>query len=932
MATPTGVFSRAPSSSHGGIPLRLKALQFFFSLCILLGVVSAAHAQTPPQQYVYGSHSSLIAGFSKNGLTGALGAVPGSPANERFEGGHVAIDGQGKFLFVLNPQSNDISMFQIDQTSGALTEVPASPFTVPPTVNPNHAPTQPLSIATEKSGKFVYVGYYDGDVLGSGSVISLTIDTSGSSPVLVTQQSTWLSRGGAPGQLLADPKGLRLYVGMTQGQQGLNALQIGGAEVYSIDSSTGILSSVGFADISAGLGRSIAMDPQGRFFFGGWGQRIGFIDSCILSPVDGTARLPSSTINLGPNPGNFPIAMLVENSGRFLYMQQNIGVVVYSIDRNSGALTQVQGPDTTISLSMAVADPLGPYVYSLSGTGVAGYQVDQQSGNLTAIPGSPFNGGVSGSTSGIAISGNPPSAITGPAATIFPTTADFSSIAVGTSGLAQVFSVVNIGDQPLSINSISIAGTNASSFSQTNACTPTLAPNANCSVNITFQPANLGALSATLQVADNAPGSPQTLVLNGTGIPAVPVVTFSPPTPSFPPTVQGASSTPQTLTLISSGNAPLHVSSVALAGPNPSDFSFTNNCTVPVAAGANCTISLVFSPIAPGQRAANLVISDDASGSPQTISLNGTGIAVVHAITFSATALSFSPPAATQGTSSSPQTLTVTNSGNVPLNISSVSLTGPNPSDFIMPNGNCAGFYGLPSSSCSFLLVFSPIAPGQRTASLVYNDDASGSPHTVSLSGTGSPAFTAGPAPGSSTTATVTAGQTAQYLMQLTPGPGYSGTVSLTCSGAPLGAVCHVPPTVPLANGVPALFTVTVTTSGAAILPPSIPVRFTPLPGLRMLPLLALALVLLVMISNRRAFESTPYAKRIAWNGAFVAIVLCAGFTIAGCGAGSSSSVTPLPPVITPSGTSTIIITPSAMSPSGQPLQLQPIQLTLTVK
>src|ERR1700693_4598343 len=210
MDTQTEEFSVSLSIFQEDIQLGLRVMKFLFVLSMLLGAVSTGQAQAPPQQYVYGSQpttptSSVISGFSKANQTGALSADPGSPVNERLEGGLVAIDGQGKFLFVLNSSSNNISMFQIDQSSGALSEVPASPFAVPPTLNPSHAPTRPISITTEKSGRFVFVGYYDGDIVGFSSVVSLAIDTSGSSPVLVTQQSTWLSGGGAPIQLLTDP-------------------------------------------------------------------------------------------------------------------------------------------------------------------------------------------------------------------------------------------------------------------------------------------------------------------------------------------------------------------------------------------------------------------------------------------------------------------------------------------------------------------------------------------------------------------------------------------------------------------------------------------------------------------------------------------------------------------------------------------------------
>src|SRR5205823_7090144 len=131
---------------------------------------------------------------------------------------------------------------------------------------------------------------------------------------------------------------------------------------------------------------------------------------------------------------------------------------------------------------------------------------------------------------------------------------------VGASSPTQVFSIVNSGDQNLTINCISISGPNASSFSETNTCAPALAPNANCSVSINFLPASAGAFSATLQVADNASGSPQTLTLNGTGVAAVPDVSLSPAFPSFPAITQGTSGTTQTLTVISSGTGPLHVS------------------------------------------------------------------------------------------------------------------------------------------------------------------------------------------------------------------------------------------------------------------------------------------------------------------------------------------------------------------------------------
>ena len=69
----------------------------------------------------------------------------------------------------------------------------------------------------------------------------------------------------------------------------------------------------------------------------------------------------------------------------------------------------------------------------------------------------------------------------------------------------------------------------------------------------------------------------------------------------------------------------LNITSLAVTGANASDYSQTGNCGSSIAAGANCTIAVLFTPSAAGARAAALSISDNASGSPQTVSLSGTG-------------------------------------------------------------------------------------------------------------------------------------------------------------------------------------------------------------------------------------------------------------------------------------------------------------------
>jgi hypothetical protein len=88
-----------------------------------------------------------------------------------------------------------------------------------------------------------------------------------------------------------------------------------------------------------------------------------------------------------------------------------------------------------------------------------------------------------------------------------------------------------------------------------------------------------------------------------------------------------ASSSPQTVQLTNTGGAALAISSVSISGTNAGDFGQTNSCTSasPLAAGANCQISVTFKPTGMSSRTASLSVSSNATGSPQIVSLSGSG-------------------------------------------------------------------------------------------------------------------------------------------------------------------------------------------------------------------------------------------------------------------------------------------------------------------
>jgi len=107
---------------------------------------------------------------------------------------------------------------------------------------------------------------------------------------------------------------------------------------------------------------------------------------------------------------------------------------------------------------------------------------------------------------------------TAPMATLTPASANFGSVTSGTTSSAQTFTLSNPGNATLSISAMTLAGANASDFAfGTNTCGEALAASATCSIAITFTPSATGSFTATLSVADNAAGSPQTSALTGTG-------------------------------------------------------------------------------------------------------------------------------------------------------------------------------------------------------------------------------------------------------------------------------------------------------------------------------------------------------------------------------------------------------------------------------
>ena len=109
------------------------------------------------------------------------------------------------------------------------------------------------------------------------------------------------------------------------------------------------------------------------------------------------------------------------------------------------------------------------------------------------------------------------STVSGAGTSFSPASMTFPSQAVGSSSSPTPVTLTNSGAAALTVTSVTLGGTNAGDFAQTNNCT-TVEPLTSCTINVTFAPTAGGALSANLIVADNAGTGSQIVIVSGTGI------------------------------------------------------------------------------------------------------------------------------------------------------------------------------------------------------------------------------------------------------------------------------------------------------------------------------------------------------------------------------------------------------------------------------
>src|SRR5205085_1032111 len=323
----------------------------------------------------------------------------------------------------------------------------------------------------------------------------------------------------------------------------------------------------------------------------------------------------------------------------------------------------------------------------------------------------------------------------------------FGNQLLSTASTPMRVTLTNTGTAALTISSFGVSGDFAATSSGANACPTspaTLAADANFTIAVTFTPTASGARTGTLSVVDNAGGSPQTVALTGSG--TAPGAGLAPTSLGFGNQLLSTASTPMTVTLTNTGTAALTISSFGASGDFAATSSGANACpTSPatLAAGANCTIDVTFTPTASGARTGTLSVVDNAGGSPQTVALTGSGTA--PGAGFAPTSLGFGNQLLS--TASTPMTVTLTNTGTAALTISSRS-------EERRVGEECCGANACPTSqetlaagaNCTIDVTFTPTVSGARTGTLSVVEHDTANAHSLWLTGSGVP-FRSGFAP-----------------------------------------------------------------------------------------------------------------------------------------------------------------------------------------
>jgi len=332
--------------------------------------------------------------------------------------------------------------------------------------------------------------------------------------------------------------------------------------------------------------------------------------SVVVTNSAGTATSAAATLTVNPAP------------------------VAPTITTQPASQTVTAGQTATFAVVASGTAPLS-YQWKKNGVNITGATLSSYSTPATATSdsGSTFTVVVTNSAGTVAsaaatLTVNPAPA---PAIQLSPTSINFGNAVVGVN-LSQVLIVKNTGTATLTISQVNATG---SGFSVSGFSLP-LNVNVGQQATITadYLPTAVGSASGNISIVSNAPTSPSSVILSGTGIADTFILSINPTSLSFGNITTSTASASQSVTITNTGNSNVVISQITLSGAG---YTMSGgSAPVTLTPLQTLTLSAQFDPTAAGAVSGNISIVSNATGSPATVSLTGTGVAPVqHSVTLS---------------------------------------------------------------------------------------------------------------------------------------------------------------------------------------------------------------------------------------------------------------------------------------------------------
>jgi hypothetical protein len=534
------------------------------------------------------ANPTITVPLTGTGTSKATGQLSANPSSLSF--GAVATGTSNKKQIVLTNSGNAVvDISSVSATGSGLT---VSGATLPMSLNPSETATFTVSFDPTQSG----------NLTGSIQIVS----NAGNSPLTIQ-----VTGSGAQAGLALSPTTYS-FGSLVDGQTKSETVTITNTGTAALTIAEVTTNGAGFSVSGISTPLTIAAGSNTTF-------------SVLFAPA--TAGSHTGTVSISSNAPNSPnvLALTGASTGTSINLSANPSTLSFSNvnagSASSKSVTVTNSGNGSVTISQISVNAKN---FTVSGittplTLAAGQSADinvsfspasaeNVTGNITVVSAEGVNSVIT--VSGVGVQAG---------LSLTPASASFGNVTVG-SPSSQSIQLMNSGNGTLTISQLSVAGTG---FSTNTVALPlNLAAGQSSNFNVQFAPSSAGAVTGSVTVVSNAPGSPAVIPLSGTGVAATQVLAFSTTNIGFGSVNTGSSST-QPVTLTNTGNASVSVSQIAASGTG---FSLSGASTpVTLSAGQSMTFNVIFSPTSAGGDTGTVTVTSTANGSPTKISLTGTG-------------------------------------------------------------------------------------------------------------------------------------------------------------------------------------------------------------------------------------------------------------------------------------------------------------------